>query len=380
MKNLMLNSIKKFSVAFVTILILNVPVFANESNWQPEIRLGILSGVNQVNLQISNPCVMLDSVTRKIIKNIPANKEFVIKSGEIKTEAVEIRAENLPLQKLTVTINGKKYFGSVRLLKRNNSLTVINLAPVEEYLRGVVPEEMSPSYHAEALKAQAVAARSFTLKNRSRHESEGYDLCTTNHCQFFGGIDSVNHITDKIIYETRGEVLLSNGQIADTNFHTDSGGMTESVTEVWGGYASHLQAVEELEKHTQHWTKEFSVADFLSKFGGSFGNLKEIKLSPLKVGKSAADRSTSGRVKSVQIIGSKKTLQLTGNELRSKFSLPSTLFDMKISGGKVIFEGYGFGHGVGMSQNGANAYAKHGWDYKKILLHYYRGTKLKKLY
>jgi stage II sporulation protein D len=239
---------------------------------------------------------------------------------------------------------------------------------------------MSPSFHAEALKAQAVAARSFTLKNRNRHNSEGFDLCATTHCQFFGGVDSAHNSTDEIIKSTRGEVIMNEGLIVDTNFHTDSGGWTESVAEVWGGHLPHLQAVEELEKKTQHWAKEFSVTDFSRIIGGDFGNLQKVNLSPLEIGKSAPDRSTSGRVKIAQFIGSKKTLQLTGNELRAKFALPSTLFDIKISGGKIIFEGYGRGHGVGMSQNGANAYAKNGWTYEKILLHYYKGTTLKKLY
>lgn len=370
---------KKFFI-FILASIIFLPAYANENIWQPEIRLGVLSGVQSVDLQISKPCLLLDSETRKIIKNINANENFSISFADLKSNAVEIRSENFPLKDLIVMIDGKKYFGSVRINKNKNSLTIINLAPVEEYLRGVVPEEMSPSFHAEALKAQAVAARSFTLKNRNRHSAEGYDLCATTHCQFFGGADSAHHSTDEIINATRGEVIMNGGLIVDTNFHTDSGGMTESVENVWGGYAPHLLAVEELERNTQHWKKEFSTEDFSSRFGENFGKVKEIKLSPLEIGKADVDRTTSGRVKFAQIIGTKKTLQLTGNELRTKFSLPSTLFDIKISHDKIIFEGYGRGHGVGMSQNGANAYAKSGWTYDKILAHYYRNTILKKLY
>ena len=371
--------LKNFLTAILAAIFFTAPVYANEI-WQPEIKLGILRGVNQVELKFSAPCVMLDAVTRKILKNIAANEIFSVELDELKGNSVEIRGENTLLKDLIVTIDGKNYFGGVRIDKKNNSLTVINLAPVEEYLRGVVPKEMSPSFHAEALKAQAVAARSFTLKNRQRHQAEGFDLCATVHCQLFGGADSAHAITDEVIKVTRGEILLMNGQIVDTNFHTDSGGWTESVAEVWGSYSPHLQAVEELEKNTQHWTKEFSIDDFSKIIGGNLGKLQKINLSPLEVGKSAPDRSVSGRVRIAQFIGSKKNLQLTGNELRSKFSLPSTLFDIKISGKKIIFEGYGSGHGVGMSQNGANAYAKHGWDYKKILAHYYRNTILKKLY
>lgn len=371
--------LRKIFITIMAAILFITPAYAAEKSWQPEVKIGILSGVNRVELQVSASCEMVDAATHKLIKKIPAAKVFSVTANDIEN-SVEIRGEKISLQDLTVAINGKKYFGGVRIDKKNNSLTVINLVTVEEYLRGVVPEEMPLPAQTEALKAQAVAARSFALKNRSRHGSDGYDLCANVHCQFYGGVDSAKDTTDKVIAETRGEVVVIGEKIVDTNFHADSGGWTESVAEVWGTAAPHLQPVEELEKKTHHWTKEFTVADFSSKLGGDFGNLKKIKLSKLKIGKSAKDRSRSGRVKTVQLTGSKKMLKLTGNELRSKFSLPSTLFDMKISGKKVIFEGYGYGHGVGMSQNGANAYAKKGWNYEKILKHYYSGTTLKKLY
>ena len=371
--------LKKFFIMILAAIIFTAPASANEI-WQPEIRIGILSGVNQVELKLSAPCVMLDSATRKILKKFAANENFSVEIDELKSNSVEIRGENVLLKDLIATIDGKKFFGGVRIDKRNHSLTVINLAPVEEYLRGVVSKEMSPSFHAEALKAQAIAARCFTLKNRERHQAEGFDLCATTHCQNFGGADSAHPLTDDAIKATRGEVLLIEGQIVDTNFHTDSGGMTENVSEVWGTYSAHLQAVEELEKNTYPWKKEFSLDDFSRIIGGNIGKLREINLSPMEIGKAAPDRSISGRVRSAQFVGSKNNVQLKGTELRSKFSLPSTLFDIKISGNKIIFEGYGFGHGVGMSQNGANAYAKHGWNYKKILAHYYHDTILKKLY
>ena len=85
-------------------------------------------------------------------------------------------------------------------------------------------------------------------------------------------------------------------------------------------------------------------------------------------------------MKSAQIVGSQKTVTMTGNDLRRKFSLPSTLFDMTINGDEIIFTGFGRGHGVGMSQVGARDYAGSGWDYNKILAHYYTDTRLKKLY
>ncbi len=350
-----------------------------KSVWQPELRIGILSGVTQVGLKVSAPCIMIDAVTKKTLKKIPAEKNFAVDFAQMKTTAVEIRPEKIPLKDLISTIDGLKYFGGVRVNKVKGSLTVINLAPTEEYLRGVVGEEMSPAYPLEALKAQAVAARSFALKNRERHDKEGFDLCPTTHCQVYEGFEDFE-IVNKAVDETRGEVLTFKEKIADTNFHADSGGMTEAVADVWGTNVAYLVPVKELLELTAPWTMKFSAKDFSSRFGENFGDVKSINLSTLKIGKSANDRTSSGRVKSAQLVGTKKTLTISGADLRRKFSLPSTLFDMKLSGDEVIFTGYGRGHGVGMSQQGAKTFAEKFWTYDKILSHYYSGTKLKKLY
>ena len=348
--------------------------------WQPERKIGLLSGVTQVTLQMSEPCVMTDADTEKVLAKIQPNRSFSLDFASLKAKAVEIRGEKVQLKDLQVTVNGKKYFGGVRVNKNSGSLTVINLIPVEEYLRGVVPEEMSPSFQKEALKAQAVAARSFTLKNTGRHKSEGYDLCATTHCQAYEGVSTANAQTDAAVKETRGEILYYNGAAAMTNFHTDSGGMTESSKDVWGTDAPYLQAVEELEKQTQAWNVTLSKTDFSDRMGAAFGNLQKIDLSDLVIGKAASDRTKSGRIKFAIFVGSKKTVKMSGTDIRSKFSLPSTLCNIKIQGGEVVFEGFGRGHGVGMSQWGAEAYAKSGWTYDKILLHYYKGTEIKKLY
>ena len=373
--------LRKFFAAIIIFLILTGVAHAEEkkSVWQPEIRVGLLSGRKQVTLQVSAPCVMLNAAKGNVLKKIPAGGKFVVDFEHLKVAAIEIRPEKVPLKDLQVTIDGEKYYGGVTINKGKDTLTVINLAPLEEYLRGVLAKEMSPSFPPEALKAQAVAARSFALKNRGRHSADGYDICASTHCQVYIGVTEYATV-DRAIDETRGEVMTFKGQLADTNFHADSGGMTESVGDVWGTAVSYLVAVKEVLDAGEPWTVTVTVKDFSSRFGEGFGDLKEIKLSKLTVGKAASDRTASGRVKSAQIVGTKKTLTLEGSDLRRKFSLPSTLFDMKQTDNEVIFTGYGSGHGVGMSQNGAKDYAKNGWSYKKILEHYYSGAKLKKLY
>ncbi|MBE8954406.1 MAG: SpoIID/LytB domain-containing protein [Quinella sp. 2Q5] len=371
---------RKIFVALMVLLLLTGTACAEKkSAWSPEMRIGLTSGVKRVELKVSAACVLIDTATGKRLSKIPAEKKFVIDAAKLKVDTVEVRPKEIRLQDLQTTIDGKKFFGGVRLNKVRDTLTVINLVPTEEYLRGVVAKEMMPSYPLEALKAQTVAARSFAMKNRSRHETEGFDLCATTHCQVYDGyaeFDAVN----RAVEETRGRVLMFKNKIADANFHTDSGGMTENVADVWGTYAPYLVAVKELLTLGEPWTVKVTAKDFSAHMGEGFGEVKSFKLSPLTIGKDADDRSSSGRVKSMQIVGTKKTVKLTGADLRLKFSLPSTLFDIKLDGEAVIFEGYGRGHGVGMSQLGAKAYATDGWSYEKILAHYYRGAQLKKVY
>lgn len=372
---------KSFFAAVLAVIffISATTAYAAKSKWQPEIKIGLITGATQVTLQFSAPCIMIDAKTKNTLQKISANTDLTLTLAELKANDIEIRGEKVDLQDLYVTINGRKYFGGVKLLKRGSGFTVINLAPVEEYLRGVLPKEMIQSWHLEALKAQAVAARTFVLKNREKHKAEDYELCATTHCQVYDGVNTFE-TTDRAIAETRGEVLFHGGRTVDAPFHADSGGMTESAANVWGGNIDHLKAVAEEMKFTQAWTVKFSVYDFSSRMGDAFGTVQKFILTPLTIGKSAADRSTSGRVKSAQIVGSKKTVTMQGSEMRRKFSLPSTLFHVKIVGGEVIFEGYGKGHGVGLSQYGAKTYAEKGWKYDKILAHYYQGATLKKLY
>ena len=364
---------------FLVLMILLLACRAEAAGWSPELRVGLLSGVEQITLKVSAPCIMIDAATNETLIKIPAERWLGISAARLKRDAVEIRPEKISLKDLQVTVEEQKYFGGLRLNKVGKKFTVINLAPLEEYLRGVVPEEMSPSFPLEALKAQAVAARSFALKNRGKHKAEGFDLCATTHCQVYVGIKDFE-TSDKAVDETRGEILIYGDKLIETSFHADSGGMTENVADVWGRPLPYLAAVKEVLELGEPWTKKFTAKDFSSRFGDNFGEVKTIKLSKLKIGKEASDRTSSGRVKFAQIVGSKRTLKLEGTELRRKFSLPSTLFDMKLDGGEVIFTGYGRGHGVGMSQTGAKSYAADGWSYSKILSHYYHDTKLKKLY
>lgn len=271
----------------------------------------------------------------------------------------------------------------VGILSKDSKKVEIKTIKIEEYLRGVLPKEMSPSFHKEALKAQAVAARTFALRNRKRHKDKGYDLCNTNHCQLYGGLSDAHERTDWAIDETFGEVLVFNDKLIEASFHTDSGGMTENAVDVWGTDFPYLRAATEVKTKTMPWTVKISLKDFSKKLAAdkkNVGDVKFVKVTNLEIGKITDDRSASGRVKELTVIGSAAQIKLTGDDMRYILALKSTMFDIAVSGDDLVINGYGWGHGVGLSQYGAQAFAEKGYTYDQILAHYYKGATLKRLY
>ena len=365
--------------------ILPLQVFAS---WQPEISVGLSQGISEVQLSATNGKLSVyENPEQKPILVVPQGRTLDVRMmrEQLVVNGREIKGERLVIQPETsgfIQVNHTPYRGCIAILKRTG-LTVVNHVLVEDYLYGVVPKEMPPSWNAEALRAQSVAARTFALKNRKRHSAEGFDLCSTSHCQVYEGMSAETWTTIAAVDSTHGEVLFYKGAIMDALFHTDSGGMTESSEYVWGSSVPYLRSVAEVQMQTQPWNRTVSMSEFVQKLeknGRAIGTLKEVRLSPLTVGKGSSDRSPSGRVRSAEFVGTKGRITLSGNDLRSAFSLPSTLFSIRIGKTDINFSGYGSGHGLGLSQWGAQALADKGKSYKDILFHYYTDVTLEKLY
>ena len=360
--------------------------------WRPELSIG-LKMATQVKISVDQASKIIDVKSKSRIRNVKANEELLIanEGGKIKINGKEIKNTNIELRlkdletvkDMKVKIDGKEYLGSVRLTVKGNKLTVINIITTEEYLRGVIPKEMLPSFHEEALKAQAVAARTFALMNRKRHSKDGYDLCSTTHCQAYTGTADISDKTDKAIFDTYGEVIQYKGKMILAPFHSDSGGMTENSLDAWSLDCPYLRAVPEIKKLTSPWNVKMEIAEFGKKLEAAkkgVGDVKFIKSTPLEIGKLTEDRSASGRIKYIVVYGSNGDAKITGKEMRDIFKLKSTLFEISITNKEVVINGYGWGHGVGMSQNGAEEFANHSYTYDKILAKYYTGTNLKRIY
>lgn len=260
--------------------------------------------------------------------------------------------------------------------------------PLEEYVVGVVAAEMPASYEKEALKAQAVAARTYyyyKLKLGGCNKT-GADICSlSNHCQAYANDDKLHEkwgdkysgYYNKIkecVASTAGELITYEGEPIEVLYHSSSGGMTEDSQNVFSVARPYLKSV--VSENEQSVSSNFygSVTVSSEKFktiieknGGKISDAKKVSDSIGNI-----ERFESGRVNTVTIGGR----EFSGKQVRGMFDLNSANFTISVSGSNVTFKTIGYGHGVGMSQTGADAMAKSGNTYKEILNHYYTGVSI----
>ena len=385
---------KSIKLIIICLLALCTLLPAAEAAWQPEISIGLQQGQSTIQLKLlQNTQVFLEG-EGKAAKEFPAGSQlnishdgrhFLINGKKFKGSELQLKAAAKGSTGTAVfAASQHSYKGVAKVTVRQGKLTLVNVIAVEAYLAGVVPEEMPYDWPMEAIKAQAVAARTYALENRKRHEAEGFDLCAATHCQQYLGAASERTSTNQALAATCGEVLTYQGKPIEALFHTDSGGMTENSEDVWGTKLPYLRAATEAELYTKPWKNTFTaerIASLVSKHSSKdIGKLKKIELSPLKIGRSEKDRTASGRVRQAVFVGSKGRAAVSGNDLRSLLGLRSTMFNLSLDHQQVIVDGYGWGHGLGLSQWGARKWAEKGKGYRDILAHYYQQATLKKLY
>ena len=268
-------------------------------------------------------------------------------------------------------------------LKIQGSDGQITQMDLNQYLWGVVAAEMPASFHEEALKAQAVAARTYALHRGKTNNHPDADLCTDYRCcQAWIARDQAQHnwgdkaieYTNKItaaVADTANQVILYDGQLIDAVFHSSSASATQDAVEVWGNSVPYLQSVTSPEGDgvpDYESQVTFSSQEFKDKFSAAqpdavFGDDPAAWVTDTQ-------RTTGGSVHSVTIGG----VTVTGAQARTIFGLRSATFTLTYADGTFTFSVTGFGHGVGMSQYGADAMAEEGKTYSEILQHYYTGV------
>ncbi len=265
-------------------------------------------------------------------------------------------------------LGNRRYAGFLRVFAGENGLLLVNVVGLEAYLEGVLPGEMPASFPLEALKAQAVIARTYVLERLGSHPR--YDLCASAACQVYLGRGRADPAQRAAIRATRGRVLAYRGRPVRAVYHADSGGKTASSYEVWGKVFPYLVPEPDPYTRARLWRytpDEAAIRRALSAFGLGLGQVARFQV---------LGRTESGRIGRLRVEGSRGRAVLAVPQVTRflrALGLPSTL--ARVEDGRT-FVGQGSGHGVGLSQWGAKGLAEHGFDYRAILGHYYPGTVL----
>ena len=267
--------------------------------------------------------------------------------------------------------------GVVRVLRKGRTLSVVNQVDLEEYVKGVVPSEVSSAWHPEMLKVQAVAARTYALYNKMLSAAREYDVMSTIQDQVYRGRSGVDHRVEEAVESTRGIVVTHLQAPIYAAFSSTAAGPTEDAVNVWANkdlpYLKGVECPFDIESPYYQWKASVKIDQLeqnLRRQGFSVGTIATI--TPIVY-------SRAGRVARLRILHSGGETVLRGEDLRKAVGytvIPSTQFEVESIGAEVVFTGYGAGHAVGLCQWGAKELAELGYSYDSILQYYYPGTEL----
>jgi stage II sporulation protein D len=285
-----------------------------------------------------------------------------------------------PERDATIYINDRRFRGEINLIRTQNlKLTVINTLDIEDYVRGVLYHEVSHLWPLEAIKAQAVATRSFALYQAGLNKDKDFDVSSDIYSQVYGGKTSEKYRTNAAVDKTKGEVLYYLGKILPAFFSATCAGHTEDAANLWNIDLAPLKGVVCnfcIDSPHYRWRKNFrlkNIEEKLRKADYDVSDIKEIRI--LK-------RNSSGRVEVLGVVcrdGS--SVKISGKDFRQVIGpneIKSNNYEIVMKGYYVDFLGHGWGHGVGFCQWGAKAMAEKGYNYIRILKYYYPGAEIRK--
>lgn len=384
------------------------------NNWQMESADIKFSKDDELLIFVDNDKINAADNNKKLF---PLGEKFILKSEENGS----LKIKNVPFgvgwwwqNKEDRTYEGEIHF----CLTKEKKIEVVIHLPLEKYLKGVVPYEIGNDSPLEALKAQAIAARSEAIMalQSKNFSGENHDLTSDVECQVFSGNDKRNYLTDKAVDETRGLILTEKDKPINAFYSSNCGGHSELIKNVWGerptsdSYSNaHFDwedstfldlsieqnvhdwilsnppsfcnpnvysLLPDWTKNNFRWKREFSIAGISTMISPKniFGNLIDIKI---------IKRGISGRITHAKFIFEKDSIEIKGElKIRQLFSPPlkSSAFYFEKDEDKFILYGAGWGHGVGMCQSGAITMANIGYSFIEILKHYYRKAEIKKIY
>ena len=358
------------------------------------IQVGVFVGVPNIFVRQKNEELHITAskgklkIKTKSKRQQTADRRVFKASGSSTSDCIAIATDKSGLNKAC-------YNGEFIVSANGNKLNAINVIDIEDYLRGVVPYEIGKLDESkfEALKAQAVAARTYAYKHFGSRVAQGFDVYADTRDQVYKGLHSATALTDKAVRETEGVVMTYNGEFITAYYHSTCGGETEGVV-TWGRPDHpYLKNKPDLrpdgtpwcrESNYTEWTREFTEDELRDLFQinakeakanvPSFSSIKSMHIQ---------DTLKSGRIHTLVIETNNGSFTAKADKIRWLFKrggtiLPSSFFRIHKNGNEWILKGKGFGHGVGLCQMGARARAQAGQSYIQILTHYYPGITLEK--
>lgn len=377
--------------------------FLIPEKYRRNIRVGLSTQSSEVKLDCSSQCFLeLDSNNSG--KAPDAIKVF-LQQGSLMVESADKRFQSirslLTVQSTdpegSIHFAGNSYRGRIEIAVANGKLRIVNDLPVEDYLKGVVPHEIGKldSTMTEALKAQAVAARTYAYKHFGSRASLGFDVFADVRDQVYEGRRGETSLANKAIDESRGLVLQYQGQLIEAYYHSTCAGHTEGL-ETWKkAPLPYLRAVADLDPNGvpwcsgssyQRWSVQYTwdeLARIIKRYSSSANPDRMPSFhSVLRIESSGT--LPGGRQARITVVTDNGNLTVWGDKVRWLFrmpknperTLPSANFDITQNAQGLLLSGKGYGHGIGMCQMGVRARAKAGQTVEQILLHYYQGAEL----
>ncbi len=375
-----LQKIRYFILGVVIVLGPFTPAFA-----QKYIRVAVMRDASRINVNIKGYYEVTDISGKRCFFRAKNLNSFVSAySGGITIGEKSFGKDKIFIQAADpnghVSLNGRKFRGRIEFLRRGrNALYAVNFIELEDYVRGILYHEISHYWPIEAIKAQAIVSRTFALFLAQQNKSKDFDATSDVFSQVYGGKTSERYRTNDAVDQTKGKVILYKNQILPAYFHATCAGHTEDAGLLWNTDLEPLKGVPcGFCKQAPHYRwfyvcSRLQMADKLRQAGYKVGAIEEIAI---------LDRDRSGRITDISIKSKEDAIKIPAKDFRLALGanlVRSTNFSLTMADADVIFEGFGWGHGVGFCQWGAYFQAKLGRSAEEIISYYYPGCKIETL-
>jgi stage II sporulation protein D len=348
------------------------------------VRVNVLDDVTAVDLAISGNFEIRDGDSNTILsEGRKLNVTVGLDSESFSFGRLRLKAKRIFVKTWDpdeIILNERRFRGDISLIRKDKShFFVINHVELEDYIKGVLYHEVSHYWPEEILKAQAIVCRTYALYQMQQNSRSNFDVTSGIYSQMYGGSTSERYRTNRAVDETAGEILTYRGKIFPAYFHATCAGHTEDAAVLWKISILPLKGVVcEFCKGSPHyaWHEVITQDDFrwsLRKAGYRIKKITEIEI---------AGKDASNRISDLRLSDKDKTIVVSAKDLRNIIGpnlIRSTNFSVSLAGDEIIFEGVGWGHGVGMCQWGGYFMAKAGHSHQEILQYYYPGSQISSL-